>query len=368
MPLNTGFSRSKKAKTDNTRRSSTPSATAHTAHSMPRGSLPSIEQPKETTPAQNPSHATSNGTNHGNGRKSLALSHGKAIATQDKPPDVFDFLDGGSDDALSSDNGIEHPPGAAKLKSTTKGRRASHNARPRPNLGWFQWASNPSQSSSMVSKGSTDSRISPISLDTTPATATLQLAKKNTPRRKSSLESDSPAENSITKANWDLPVPDDYYPSPKTTPMHRQPFPPSPPRSPEENIRRGSRRGRKNSKSAHVSSGYGFLASHLTSSADTGHAPLYRRFDNLNRRVLLHLQDEISQMEEDLHVLDEYEEVHRATNAEHQGTKILPASRRMDAHAQVYSSLHCKRQDLLGSLVQKTEQYSKPFIHHSKPL
>lgn len=64
-------------------------------------------------------------------------------------------------------------------------------------------------------------------------------------------------------------------------------------------------------------------------------------------------------MEEDLHTLDEYEEAHRAVAAEHQGTKIMPASRRMDAHSQTYSALHSKRQDLLGALVQKTEQYSK---------
>lgn len=64
-------------------------------------------------------------------------------------------------------------------------------------------------------------------------------------------------------------------------------------------------------------------------------------------------------MEEDLHMLDEYEEAHRAAAAEHQGTKIMPASRRMDAHAQAYSSLHYRRQELLGALVQKTEQYSR---------
>lgn len=346
-----------------------PSTTSHATQPMPRESAPSVERPKrESTQAQSQSRALTNGNNRGNSQKSLALSHGKAIATKEKAPDVFDFLDdGGSDDGSLSDNSRDHSQSPAKLKSTTTAapaRRASHNARPQPGLRCFQWAGNPSQASSVMSKGSTDSRISPISLDTSPATAQLQLAKKSTARRTPSTEGsqaagDSPVENSVTKSDWDLSMPDAGYPSPKTaTPMHRQPFPPSPPRSPEDNPNRGSRRLRKNSKSSHASSGYGLLASRLTSSADTNHAPLYRRFEHLNHRVLLHLQDEISQMEEDLHVLDEYEEAHRAAAADHQGTKILPASRRMDAHAQAYSSLHCRRQDLIGTLVQKTEQYS----------
>jgi hypothetical protein len=70
-------------------------------------------------------------------------------------------------------------------------------------------------------------------------------------------------------------------------------------------------------------------------------------------------------MEEDLHTLDEYEEMHRIGTAEQEGTKPLPASRRRDSQAQVYSSLHYRRMDLMGALIQKTEQYSKPY--HIKP-
>ncbi|KAJ6011136.1 hypothetical protein N7451_002548 [Penicillium sp. IBT 35674x] len=94
--------------------------------------------------------------------------------------------------------------------------------------------------------------------------------------------------------------------------------------------------------------------------------PLYRRFENLNHRVLLHLQDEISQMEEDLNLLDEYEEMHRVAIAEKEGNKPVPASRRIDAQSQSYSSLHYRRMDLMAALIQKTEQYNNALSAYSK--
>lgn len=64
-------------------------------------------------------------------------------------------------------------------------------------------------------------------------------------------------------------------------------------------------------------------------------------------------------MEEDLHTLDEYEEMHRVATAEQEGAKPLPASRRVDIQSQAYPSLHYRRMDLMAALVQKTEQYSE---------
>ncbi|CAG8881239.1 unnamed protein product [Penicillium salamii] len=118
---------------------------------------------------------------------------------------------------------------------------------------------------------------------------------------------------------------------------------------------------KKRRDSAQSTSGYGLVASQLTKSASEemdGFSPLYRRFESVNHRVLLHLQDEISQMEEDLRSLDDYEEMHRISTAEQEGTKPLPASRRRDSQAQAYSSLHYRRMDLMSALVVKTEQYS----------
>jgi hypothetical protein len=64
-------------------------------------------------------------------------------------------------------------------------------------------------------------------------------------------------------------------------------------------------------------------------------------------------------MEEELGVLDEYEELNRISTAEQERTKIVPASRRMDAQAQVYSSLHYRREEIMTALTHKTQQYSK---------
>lgn len=64
-------------------------------------------------------------------------------------------------------------------------------------------------------------------------------------------------------------------------------------------------------------------------------------------------------MEEELHVLDEYEEMHRSVTADQEGkNKPTPASRRTDVQAQTYSNLHHRRNELLGSIISKTEQYS----------
>lgn len=360
MPLHTGFSRSKKPKKDNRKRSSTSSTISH---SVSRGSIGSVDgNKKETT-----SPARTNAANHDSMQKPPARLQGKSLETKKKTPDVFDFLDDGRSEGESlSDNG-DHAQAAAKLNSTANASPGRHvnNARHQPDSWWYPWTSNPSNRSSVVSRGSTDSHVSPISLDTSPGTAHLQLATKKVTRRRPSTErpqasAGSRTEDPMSKSGWDLSLREAYYPSTKTAAsIQRSPLPPSPPKSPEENPHRGGRRSRKNSKALQASSGYGLVASHLTSSADANHIPLYRRFENLNHRVLLHLQDEISQMEEDLHMLDEYEEAHRAAAAEHQGTKIMPASRRMDAHAQAYSSLHYRRQELLGALVQKTEQYSR---------
>ncbi|KAJ5489870.1 hypothetical protein N7453_010695 [Penicillium expansum] len=121
------------------------------------------------------------------------------------------------------------------------------------------------------------------------------------------------------------------------------------PRSPEDNLHRTPTK-RRDSNTTQEPSGYGLLASHLTKSTSEesgSFPPLYRRFETINHRVLLHLQDEISQMEEDLHTLDEYEEMHRVDMAEQEGAKPLPASRRRDAQSQAYSSLHYRRMDLM---------------------
>ncbi|KAJ5957145.1 hypothetical protein N7501_011424 [Penicillium viridicatum] len=198
-----------------------------------------------------------------------------------------------------------------------------------------------------------------------PSTGNQLVTRKRQPTRKPSPI--STANISPGKGQLELSRRSTYHDSSRDSgAVHRPPLPPSPPRSPEDSLHRTPTK-RRDSNALHELSGYGLLASHLTKSTSEesgSFPPLYRRFETVNHRVLLHLQDEISQMEEDLHTLDEYEEMHRVDIAEQEGVKPLPASRRRDAQSQAYSSLHYRRMDLMNALIHKTEQYSKtlPFL------
>ena len=98
-------------------------------------------------------------------------------------------------------------------------------------------------------------------------------------------------------------------------------------------------------------SGYEYLASYIDSRDDALLKPIYRKFEMLNNRMLLYLQDEISEMEDQLRELDDAIAHEERTN----GTR--PASRR--AEARLPSQLQWHRLDLLGRSFAKVEQYSK---------
>lgn len=109
------------------------------------------------------------------------------------------------------------------------------------------------------------------------------------------------------------------------------------------------------------SSGYDLLATRLCSSQESlkqSLPPIYRRFENLNHRILLQLQDEIAEMEEDLQHMDRADALERA--ARH--GRAVPASRRLDWQWRG-SELHARRLELLGRIYLKVEQYSKSFNH-----
>ena len=80
--------------------------------------------------------------------------------------------------------------------------------------------------------------------------------------------------------------------------------------------------------------------------------PIYRRFEALNHRLLLHLQDELSELEEQLHRLDTADtQTRRLQNC------ILPASRRRETMAG--GELQWHKTDILGKIGYKLGQYSK---------
>ncbi|KAK8097447.1 hypothetical protein PG984_016586 [Apiospora sp. TS-2023a] len=106
-------------------------------------------------------------------------------------------------------------------------------------------------------------------------------------------------------------------------------------------------------------SGYELLASRLsTAGAPAADAPMepqlkpiYRRFEPLNHRLLLHLQDELCELEEQLHRLDTADTQNRRLQ-----NGILPASRRADS--QTAGELQWHKTDILGKIGFKLEQYN----------
>lgn len=106
-------------------------------------------------------------------------------------------------------------------------------------------------------------------------------------------------------------------------------------------------------------SGYELLANALSAPRQEdpqrrGIVPMYRKFEHLNHRVLLHLQDETAQLEEELRHLDGC--IAQMSPKDASGY-AYPASRRNDAR--YGGEMHFKRTELLGRIFQKLEQYSE---------
>ncbi|QIW95987.1 hypothetical protein AMS68_001505 [Peltaster fructicola] len=102
--------------------------------------------------------------------------------------------------------------------------------------------------------------------------------------------------------------------------------------------------------------GYEKLAVELASSSSPVR-PMYRRFEFLNHRLLLHLQDELAELEEQLRRADEII-AHMASNG-----PPSPASRRDEAYRG--ADIHHHRTALLGRIFLKTEQYNKAMSSYS---
>ena len=106
--------------------------------------------------------------------------------------------------------------------------------------------------------------------------------------------------------------------------------------------------------------GYELLASKLSSAhrgTDTL-IPIYRKFETLNNRILLYLQDEICEIEEDLRKLDETDAQINAAMSDEMG-HTPPTSRRLEA--KMPSEIHFRRLEILGRAFLKVGQYSKPY-------
>lgn len=292
------------------------------------------------------------------------------------PPNVFEFLeeDASSDNTLSEDEDEEQPVRARTTTVQTTGSSArlglntTSPTRFHYDQGIIPREKSPDRTSSVTSKESTDFQPA-TPPDASPETIPLRLASDHFSNQRlhvagaySSVESLVESPTAIGEQKFDLSVPENYYfPFRERAPQQERSSSALIPESQRTTPSSSSRKEKKNEKQPRTTAGYEYLASKLTPSKDGEKPlpPLYRKFESLNHRVLLHLQDEIAQMEEDLQVLDEYEEMHRIAAAQHKGTEPLRASRRMDAQSQSFSDLHHRRMELLGKLILKTEQYSK---------
>ncbi|KAI9813688.1 MAG: hypothetical protein M1832_006116 [Thelocarpon impressellum] len=108
-------------------------------------------------------------------------------------------------------------------------------------------------------------------------------------------------------------------------------------------------------------SGYGLLASNLSSLEQNGSTlfPLYRRFEALNNRLFLHLQDEIAELEEELRLVDEADAHARSIIVGGGSNKPRPASRRVDSRSG--KELEWRRLDVLGRIFTKVGHYISPY-------
>ncbi|KAK4446589.1 hypothetical protein QBC34DRAFT_304921 [Podospora aff. communis PSN243] len=96
----------------------------------------------------------------------------------------------------------------------------------------------------------------------------------------------------------------------------------------------------------------GSVKSTLTDDGEAPIKPIYRRFEALNHRLLLHLQDELSELEEQLHRLDTTDtQTRRLANC------ILPASRRAEFMAG--GELQWHKTDILGKIGFKLGHYNQ---------
>lgn len=102
--------------------------------------------------------------------------------------------------------------------------------------------------------------------------------------------------------------------------------------------------------------GYELLASRLSAGSFDRNGlplrPIYRRFEALNHRILLHLQDEICELEEQLHHIDTADTQNRRLQ-----TGILPASRRAEYLSNGEFQWH--KNDTIWKIAFKLDQYSK---------
>ncbi|KAK6345154.1 hypothetical protein TWF718_007083 [Orbilia javanica] len=111
-----------------------------------------------------------------------------------------------------------------------------------------------------------------------------------------------------------------------------------------------------------VALGYPHLSNHL---AVTPNSAMYRRFDNLNHRILLHLQDEICELESILESLDNAEQSSGGGAGLRTRRGLNQTGHRAPGPLDERSA---RRLELMGAIFVKLQQYNNALAAYSKIL
>lgn len=285
-------------------------------------------------------------------------------------PNVFEFLErDDSDDAVRPTGAPEKSEQAVNLaRNVTSPPKRSKERKPSASHSFYSDSgisirdNSPDRASSVASKESTDYQpVTPPNLslatvnwkrpDDSRTRPELQMAGAYITDSETVLESPTSA-----PVFFDMSSPESFYlPSRQVRPC------PSDPTKSQCGGLHQACLDIKGLKSAENSRRWSSCSESLTSKSPSfkseSQAPprIYRKFEALNHRVLLHLQEDIAQMEEDLASLDEYETMQRASNARIYGRQN---PRRYDSLPEEHPSLHQRKLDLIERILMKTEQYS----------
>jgi len=102
--------------------------------------------------------------------------------------------------------------------------------------------------------------------------------------------------------------------------------------------------------------GYASLATFIASDSDRSTA-IYRRFDTLSARILLHLQSELEELEAELEQLDG--EDTKGTTHEKAGMRNISVLKQRAKGTGASAMAAQKRLDLLGNIAARMKEYSE---------
>ncbi|KAF3159525.1 hypothetical protein TWF788_003747 [Orbilia oligospora] len=210
------------------------------------------------------------------------------------------------------------------------------------------FSSNFSDTSSAKLTSAASSRMQPLSEADIKSEASVE---QSHPRQPPSINTSLPS-----RQKHGLPTPEDSPPAIK--PCRAQSRPPT---------RHSSVAGSFLSKNAALTTipvalGYPHLSNHL---AATPNSAMYRRFDNLNHRILLHLQDEICELESILEGLDNAEQSSGGGAGLRTRRGLNQTGHRAPGPLDERSA---RRLELMGAIFVKLQQYNNALAAYAKIL